>query len=243
MSGTFGPVGSRRPALSAAAVDRDVGATMVTMSGVSAPVRVFVVDDYELVRRGLRGLLEAEGDLSVVGEAGSVREAFRGIETTQPDVVLVDARLPDGHGTEVCRGVVAAQGTAACVMITAFGDEGELLAAAEAGAAAFVLKEVVGLDLVATVRRVASGESLIDGATRDRARASSSVDDRPALWRLTPREREVLDLLAEGLSNRHVAERLGLSEKTVKNHVTGVLAKLGLDRRAQAAALMTRHRR
>ena len=217
----------------------------MTESGVATPVRVFVVDDYELVRRGLRGLLEAEGDLTVVGEAGSVREAFHGIHATRPDVVLVDARLPDGHGVEVCRGVKRAQGTAACVMITAFGDDEELLGAAEAGAAAFVLKEVAGSALVDTVRRVASGETLIDGGTRERAVASSSssADDRLALWRLTPREREVLDLLAEGLSNRQVAERLELSEKTVKNHVTGLLAKLGLDRRAQAAALMVRHRR
>ncbi len=214
-------------------------------SGAATPVRVFVVDDYELVRRGLRGLLEAEDDLTVVGEAGSVREAFHGIQATRPDVVLVDARLPDGHGVEVCRGVARTQGTAACVVITAFGDEEELLGAAEAGAAAFVLKEVAGSDLVATVRRVASGETLIDGGTRDRASSGppSAVEDRLPLWRLTPRERGVLDLLAEGLSNRQVAERLALSEKTVKNHVTGLLAKLGLERRAQAAALMTRHRR
>ena len=206
---------------------------------------MFVVDDYELVRLGLRGLLEAEEDLVVVGEAASVREAFHGIHATRPDVVLVDARLPDGHGVEVCRGVARAEATAACVMITAFGDDEELLGAAEAGAAAFVLKEVAGSSLVDTVRRVAAGETLIDDGARTRKTASStsSPEDRLALWRLTPREREVLDLLADGLSNRQVADRLGLSEKTVKNHVTGLLAKLGLDRRAQAAAMMTRHHR
>jgi DNA-binding NarL/FixJ family response regulator len=208
-------------------------------------VRVFLLDDHEIVRRGLRELLEAEDDITVVGEAGTADEARRRIPATQPDVAVLDVRLPDGDGVEVCRDVRSDHPEVACLMLTSFADDEALLAAVMAGASGYVLKQVKGHDLVEDIRRVAAGESLLDPAVtarvmeRVQAGADESDDDAD-IASLTPQERRILALIGDGLTNRQIGEEMHLAEKTVKNYVSNLFAKLGMSRRSQAAAFAAR---
>ncbi len=204
-------------------------------------VRVFLLDDHELIRRGLRDTFESAGGFVVVGESSSAREAARRIPALRPDVMLLDVQLPDGSGIEVCRHVRAIDPGVRALMVTTYDDAAARLAATLAGASGFVLKQIRAGDLVSAVRRVAAGEVVLDLAERDAAVAR--VRAQPSrLDTLTGRERRVLDLLAEGLTNRQIGERLGIGEKTVKNHVTNLLLKLGFQRRTQAAVFLTRAR-
>lgn len=210
------------------------------MIGVST-IGVFLLDDHELVRRGLRDLLEAEDDMRVVGEAGTAEEAFGRIPVTAPDVAILDVRLPDGDGVDVCREIRTKHPEITCIMLTSFADDEAAYAAIMAGAAGYVLKQVRGSDLVDGIRRVAAGESLIDPTmtTRllDRLRRR---DEHAGVEALSPREQEILDLIAEGLTNRQIGERLFLAEKTVKNYVSNLLSKLGMKRRTEAAVYAAR---
>jgi two-component system, NarL family, response regulator DevR len=201
-------------------------------------VRVLLVDDHEVVRRGLRDLLDDEPDIDVVAEAGTIAEAVTRAQATRPDVAVVDMRLPDGDGATLCRRLRAADGPR-CLVLTAFDDEPALIAAIEAGASGYLLKQVRGQDLVTAVREVAAGRSLLDATTTARVldRMRRGADPLDAL---TERERAVLELIGEGLSNREIAQRLFLAEKTVKNYVSNMLAKLGMQRRAEAAAYAAR---
>lgn len=209
------------------------------------PVRVFLVDDHEVVRRGVRDLLDAEPDIEVVGDAGSADHALARGPALRPDVAVLDVRLPDGDGITVCRELRSRLPGLACLMLTSFDDDDALLDAIMAGAAGYVLKEIKGADLVAAVRTVASGRSMLDPATTTRLmntlRGGDPEEEREpdALSGLSPREREILVLIGEGLTNRQIGERLYLSEKTVKNHISRLLAKLGVERRIQAAVLAT----
>jgi two-component system, NarL family, response regulator DevR len=211
------------------------------------PTRVFLLDDHEVVRRGLRELLEAEGDLVVVGEAGTADEALSRIPPTRPDVAVLDVRLPDGNGVEVCREVRSRHPEVQCLMLTSFADDEALFQAIMAGASGYLLKQIKGPDIVDAIRRVASGQSLLDPAvTRrvlERLRTGPEEDER--LASLTEQERRILELIAEGLTNRQIADRVHLAEKTVKNYVSNLLAKLGMERRTQAAVyaakLLERH--
>ncbi|HEY0806001.1 MAG TPA: response regulator transcription factor [Pseudonocardiaceae bacterium] len=206
-------------------------------------VRVLLVDDHEVVRRGLRDLLDDERDIDVVAEAGSVAEALVRAEATKPDVAVVDMRLPDGDGVTLCKRL-RENGGPRCLVLTAFDDEPALVAAIEAGVSGYLLKQVRGQDLVTAVREVAAGRSLLDPVTTARVLDRMRRDNEPdQLDALTERERHVLELIGEGLSNREIAQRLFLAEKTVKNYVTSVLAKLGMQRRAQAIALIARRGR
>jgi two-component system response regulator DevR len=206
-------------------------------AGPAKPIAVFLLDDHELVRRGLRDLLEVGGDFVVVGEAGTAAEALSRIPPTRPDVAILDVRLPDGNGVEVCREVRSAHPEIHCLMLTSFSDDDALFQAIMAGASGYLLKQVRGQDLVDAVRRVAQGQSLLDPevTTRvlDRLRHPTEPDER--LARLTDQERRILDLVAEGLTNRQIAGQVHLAEKTVKNYVSNLLAKLGMERRTQAA--------
>jgi two-component system, NarL family, response regulator DevR len=211
---------------------------------VTEPVRVFLLDDHEVVRRGLRELLETEGDLAVVGEAGTAEEALTRIPPTRPDVAVLDVRLPDGDGVEVCREIRSGHPEIKCLILTSFSDDEALFQAIMAGAAGYLLKQVKGNDLVDAVRRVAAGQSLLDPAVTarvlERLRAGPETDER--LERLTDQERRILDLIAEGLTNRQIAEAVHLAEKTVKNYVSNLLSKLGMERRTQAAVYAARLR-
>ena len=204
-------------------------------------IRVFLLDDHEVVRRGLRELLEAEDDIEVVGEAGTAEEALGRIPPTKPDVAVLDVRLPDGDGVEVCRSIRSAHPEIACLMLTSFADDEALMSAILAGAAGYVLKQVRGSDLVDGVRRVGRGESLLDpSVTRrlfDRLRNQPADDE---LSGLTDQERRILELISEGLTNRQIGERMFLAEKTVKNYVSNLLAKLGMSRRTEAAVYAAR---
>jgi DNA-binding NarL/FixJ family response regulator len=203
--------------------------------------RVFLLDDHEIVRRGLRDLIEAEDDLTVVGEAGTVEEALGRIPATTPDVAVLDLRLPDGDGVDVCRDVRARHPEIACIILTSFSDDEAVYAAIMAGAAGYLLKQVRGTDLVDGIRRVASGESLLDPAVTARVlERLRSPRESNELARLTDRERRILDLIAEGKTNRQIGEELYLAEKTVKNNVSNVLAKLGMSRRTEAAVYAAR---
>ncbi|HEX4724677.1 MAG TPA: response regulator transcription factor [Pseudonocardiaceae bacterium] len=206
------------------------------------PVRVLLVDDHEVVRRGLRDLLDDERDIVVVAEAGTIAEALVRAAATRPDVAVVDMRLPDGDGATLCKRLRAANGPK-CLVLTAFDDEPALVAAIEAGVSGYLLKQVRGQDLVTAVREVAAGRSLLDPVTTARVLDRIRRGNDDPLDALTERERHVLDLIGEGLSNREIAQRLFLAEKTVKNYVTSVLAKLGMQRRAQAIALIARRAR
>ncbi len=204
--------------------------------------RLFLLDDHEIVRRGLRELLEGEQDFEIVGEAGTAEEALHRIPPTRPDVALLDVRLPDGDGIEVCREIRSAHPEIRCLMLTSFADDEALFSAIMAGASGYLLKQVRGNDLVDAIRRVALGESLLDPAMTarvlERIRAGSDQEDE--LSGLTDQERRVLDLIAEGLTNRQIGERMFLAEKTVKNYVSNLLAKLGMSRRSEAAAFAAR---
>jgi DNA-binding NarL/FixJ family response regulator len=203
---------------------------------------VFLLDDHEVVRTGLRALLEACDDIEVVGEADTVSEALIQIPVTKPDVAILDVRLPDGSGVEVCREVRSSMPDVACVMLTSYADDEALIASILAGAAGYVLKQVGSLDLLDTIRRAGAGESLLDPALADRVleRLRDGPKTDPRLASLTPQERKILDLIAEGYTNRQIAETLFLAEKTVKNYVSNLLAKLGMERRTQAATFAAR---
>lgn len=231
------------------------------------PIRVFLLDDHEVVRRGLYDLLDSEPDLTVVGEAGNAREALARAQAVRPDVAVLDVRLgtPGHSGIEVCRELRAQLPELACLMLTSFDDDEALFAAILAGASGYVLKQIRGSDLVSAIRTVADGHSLLDadatarvmarlraptpgdaadapGAPKASGREEGRGDVPPELADLTPREREVLELIGDGLTNRQIAERLFLAEKTVKNRISVVLAKLGVGRRVQAAVIADRIR-
>jgi two-component system response regulator DevR len=205
------------------------------------PIRVFLLDDHEIVRRGLRDLLETEDDLTVVGEASTAEEAIGRIPATRPDVAVLDVRLPDGDGIEVCRTIRDRVDDIACLMLTSYADDEAVYAAIMAGASGYVLKQVRGHDLVDAVRRVGRGESLLDPAVTarvlDRLRRRGDDDE---LAGLTDQEKRLLDLIAEGLTNRQIGERMYLAEKTIKNYVSNLLAKLGMNRRTEVAAYAAR---
>jgi DNA-binding NarL/FixJ family response regulator len=202
-------------------------------------IKVFLLDDHEIVRRGLRDLLEPEDDLVVVGESGSAREAERIIPALRPDVAVLDARLPDGSGIDVCRAIRSRDPSISALILTSYDDDQALFAAIMAGAAGYVLKQVRSMDLVQAIRTVARGQSLLDPAVTakvlERLRAGDAEPDEFA--GLTEREKEILRLIAEGLTNRQIGQRLFIAEKTVKNYVSSLLAKLGLERRTQAAVM------
>jgi two-component system, NarL family, response regulator DevR len=204
-------------------------------------IRVFLVDDHEVVRRGLKELIDSEDDLEVVGEAGTAGMALAGVATTSPDVAVLDVRLPDGNGVEVCREIRARDPKTACLMLTSFGDDEALFDAIMAGAAGYLLKDIRGNDLIDAIRRVAAGDSLLDpsvtGKVLERLRKGDEED--PRLASLSEQERKILALIAEGLTNRQIAERMHLAEKTVKNYVSNMLAKLGMQRRTEAAVFYT----
>jgi two-component system response regulator DevR len=208
----------------------------------TVPLAVFLLDDHEVVRTGLRALLEAGDDITVVGEAGTVADALSRIPALKPDVAILDVRLPDGSGVEVCREVRSADPNIVCVMLTSYADDEALIASIMAGAAGYVLKQIGSIDLLDTIRRAGAGESLLDPALTDRVidrlRDGPAVD--PRLASLTPQERRILDLIAEGNTNRQIAEEMYLAEKTVKNYVSNLLAKLGMERRTQAATFAAR---
>ncbi|HEX6148679.1 response regulator transcription factor [Nocardioides sp.] len=205
-------------------------------------IRVFLLDDHEVVRRGLRQLLEDAGDIEIVGESGLAAEATARIPALRPHVAVLDARLPDGSGIDVCRDVRSVDPTIKALILTSYDDDEALFAAILAGASGYVLKQVGGHDLVETIRLVAAGQSLIDPALTarvlDRVRNGDRTPEELAV--LTEREREIVGLIAEGLTNRQIGQRLHLAEKTVKNYVSSILSKLGLESRTQAAVLATR---
>jgi DNA-binding NarL/FixJ family response regulator len=203
--------------------------------------RVFLLDDHEIVRRGVRELIEAEDDLEVVGEASTAAEALARIPVTRPDVAVLDVRLPDGDGIEVCREVRSDSPNVVCLMLTSFADDEALIGAVVAGAAGYVLKQIRGSDLVGSIRRAATGESLLDPSLVALAKARLGRDEEDErLGRLSPQERRILNLIAEGKTNREIAGELYLAEKTVKNYVSNVLVKLGLKRRTEAAVFAVR---
>ena len=210
---------------------------------VPTRITVFLLDDHEVVRRGLKDLLESDGDIEVVGESGSAAEAARRIPALRPDVAVLDARLPDGSGIDVCREIRSREPKTSALILTSYDDDEALFAAIMAGASGYVLKQIRGNDLVDAVRRVASGQSLLDPAVTqqvlDRLRRGPEVDD--ALAPLTEQERRLLELIGQGLTNRQIAEQMFLAEKTIKNYVSNLLAKLGLERRTQAAVFATKH--
>ena len=208
----------------------------------SVAIRVFLLDDHEVVRTGLRTLLETQDDMEVVGEAGTAADALALIDSSAPDVAVLDVRLPDGSGIEVCREIRSSRPETACLMLTSYADDEALAAAVMAGAAGYVLKQINSSELVADIRTVSAGGSLLDPALTkrvlERIRKGAAEDRRMAS--LTPQERRILDLIAEGCTNRQIADQMFLAEKTVKNYVSNVLAKLGMDRRTEAAVYAAR---
>ena len=215
----------------------------VTDGPGSRPIRVFLLDDHEVVRRGLRELLEADGDIEIIGESGSAAEARSRIPALHPDVAVLDGRLPDGSGIEVCREVRSVDPSMAVLILTSYDDDDALFSAIMAGAAGYVLKQVRGSDLVENVRRVAAGQSLLDPAVTqqvlDRLRRGPAEDK--ALEPLTAQEKRILELIGQGMTNRQIAETIFLAEKTVKNYVSNLLSKLGMERRTQAAVFASKH--
>jgi two-component system response regulator DevR len=206
-------------------------------------IRVFLLDDHEVVRAGLKHLLESGGDIEVVGEAGTAAAAISRIPALMPDVAVLDARLPDGSGIDVCRQVRSSRPETKAIILTSYDDDEALFSAIMAGAAGYVLKQVNGQDLVSAVRHVADGGSLLDPSVTAKVmeRLREGAPDEPdELKSLTPQERRILELVAEGLTNRQIGERLFLAEKTIKNYMSNVLSKLGLESRTQAAVFATR---
>ncbi|MCU1393062.1 MAG: LuxR family transcriptional regulator [Ilumatobacteraceae bacterium] len=204
-------------------------------------IRVFLLDDHEVVRRGVRELLESAGDLEVVGEAGTAAEALQRVPATKPDVAILDVRLPDGTGIEVCRDLRSMMPDLKCLMLTSFNDDEALFDAIMAGAAGYVLKEVRGADLIQSVRRVAEGQSLLDPLVTSRVLDRLRNPPRDSLTAsLTPQESTILSHLADGMTNREIAAAMFLAEKTVKNYVSNLLAKLGMSHRTQAAVYAAR---
>jgi len=212
------------------------------MTEPGTPIRVFLLDDHEVVRRGVRDLLESEGDITVVGEASTASEALARVPAVRPDVAVLDVRLPDGDGVTVCRELRDQLPDLACLMLTSFADDEALFDAIMAGAAGYVLKQVRGADILGAVRTVASGGSLLDPRTTARVmeRLRQQAETSDPLAGLSDQQRKILDLIGEGLTNRQIGERLFLAEKTVKNHVSRLLDKLGMERRTQAAAYVAR---
>ncbi|MBO0846852.1 MAG: response regulator transcription factor [Nocardioides sp.] len=212
------------------------------MSESATPIKVFLLDDHEVVRQGLRALLESGGDIEVVGESGLAAEAASRIPALRPDVAVLDARLPDGSGIEVCRTVRAVDPAIKALILTSYDDDEALFAAIMAGASGYVLKEITGRDLVGAVHQVAQGNSLIDPHLTARVleRVRNGPSTAPELADLTDQELKLLGLIAEGLTNRQIGERMFLAEKTVKNYVSSILSKLGLERRTQAAVLASK---
>jgi DNA-binding NarL/FixJ family response regulator len=208
----------------------------------SQPIRVFLLDDHEIVRRGIRELLESEGDITVVGESGLAQEAARRIPALRPDVAILDGRLPDGSGIDVCREVRSLDPRIAALILTSYDDDEALFSAIMAGAAGYILKQVKGNDFVDTVRRVAAGQSMLDPAVTaqvlERLRSGPKVN--PLVEQLTGQEQRILELIGEGKTNRQIAEEMFLAEKTIKNYVSSLLAKLGLESRTQAAIFATK---
>ena len=209
---------------------------------IEPKIRVYLLDDHEVVRQGLRALLEGSGDIEVVGESGSAVEAAARIPALHPDVAVLDGRLPDGSGVEVCREIRSVDPTIQALILTSYDDDAALFAAIMAGAAGYVLKEIKGNDLVTAVRQVAAGKSLIDPSLTARVleRVRHPSATAPELAGLTEQELKLLALIAEGLTNRQIGERMFLAEKTVKNYVSSILSKLGLERRTQAAVLASK---
>jgi DNA-binding NarL/FixJ family response regulator len=208
----------------------------------SGQIGVFLLDDHEIVRKGVRDLLEAEPDIVVVGEAGTAASALGRIPAVRPDVAVLDVRLPDGDGVSVCREIRSRMPEVACLMLTSFGDDEALFDAIMAGAAGYVLKQIRGSDLVGAVRTVAAGQSLLDpqAASKVMARMRDRAQRRDPLAGLTEQERRILELIGEGLTNRQIGEQMFLAEKTVKNYISSLFAKLGMERRTQAAAYAAR---
>jgi two-component system, NarL family, response regulator DevR len=209
------------------------------------PIRILLVDDHEVVRQGIRALLESAGGMVVAGEAGGVRESVEIAESVRPDVVVMDVRLVDGSGIEACREIRAARPDVKVVMLTSFADDEALFASIMAGASGYVLKQVRGDELVRSIRTVADGGSLLDpavtGAVLDRLRKGKRLLKDERLARLSPQEERILSLVADGKTNREIGEELNLAEKTVKNYVSSILSKLEVARRAEAAAYLARH--
>ena len=207
------------------------------------PITVFLLDDHEVVRRGIKDLLEGEGDIVVVGESGLAQEAARRIPALRPDVAILDGRLPDGTGIDVCREIRSQDPTINALILTSYDDDDALFSAIMAGASGYVLKQIRGTDLIDTVRRVAAGQSMLDPAVTaqvlDRLRSGPKSD--PALDQLTAQELKILELIAQGMTNRQIAGSLFLAEKTVKNYVSSMLAKLNLESRTQAAIFANKH--
>jgi two-component system, NarL family, response regulator DevR len=212
------------------------------MHPVSPPVRVFLVDDHEVVRRGVAEVLEDDPGITVAGEAGSCAEALARVPAVRPDVALVDMRLPDGDGAELCRNLLVRVPALRCLVLTSYSEQEALDAAVRAGAVGFLLKQVRGPALISAVRAVAAGGTLFDALPPAPARDREQPVGRDRLETLTDQERSVLRLIGEGLTNRQIGERMGLAEKTVKNYTSHLLAKLGLERRTQAAILATQLR-
>ncbi|GAA1148246.1 response regulator transcription factor [Nocardioides aquiterrae] len=210
--------------------------------GERRPITVYLLDDHELVRRGIRDLLESSGDIEVVGESGLAQEAARRIPALRPDVAILDGRLPDGSGIEVCRTIRSVDPGIKALILTSYDDDDALFAAIMAGASGYLLKQVRGDDFVETVHRVAAGQSMLDPAVTAQVleRLRSGPPRDPVTDQLTPKEHQILDLIGEGLTNRQIATRLSLAEKTVKNYVSALLAKLGVESRTQAAIIATR---
>jgi DNA-binding NarL/FixJ family response regulator len=214
---------------------------MLYVSNPALPTRIFLLDDHEVVRRGVQELLSMEDDLEVVGEASTAAEALTRIPVVAPDVAILDVRLPDGDGIEVCREIRSTLPEVSCLMLTSFSDDEAFLGAVLAGASGYVLKQIRGNDLVGSVRRVARGESLLDPLLVARARERLGRDDEDdRLSRLSPQERKILNLIAQGKTNRDIAAELFLAEKTVKNYVSNVLLKLEMKRRTEAAIFAVR---
>ena len=209
----------------------------VSVPASGGAIRVFLLDDHEVVRRGIEDLLAAEDGIAVVGEAATAAEALHRIPACHPDIAVLDARLPDGSGIEVCREIRSSMPEVRCLILTSYDDDDAVFAAVMAGAAGYLLKEIRGSNLVDAIRHVAEGRTLLDpgvtGRVLSRIREGEPKDER--LASLSGREREILTLIADGLSNRQIGERLFLAEKTVKNYVSALFAKLGMERRTQAA--------
>jgi DNA-binding NarL/FixJ family response regulator len=206
------------------------------------PITVFLLDDHEIVRQGVRDLLEVQPDIEVIGEAGTAASALARIPALRPDVAILDVRLPDGDGVSVCRDIRSRMPEVACLMLTSVEDDEALFTAIMAGAAGYVLKDIHGTDLVAAVRTVAGGQSMLDprAAGQLMARLRDATTKHDPLEGLTGQQRRILELIGEGLTNRQIGERMFLAEKTVKNYVSGLFQKLGMERRAQAAAYAAR---
>jgi two-component system response regulator DevR len=218
--------------------------TALNPEASSTPISVFLLDDHEIVRRGIADLIEAEDDIVVVGEAGTASEALNRIPAVHPQVAVLDARLPDGSGIDVCRDIRSALPEIRCLILTSYDDNDAIFSAVMAGAAGYLLKQVRGSSLVEAIRQVAAGKSLLDPGVTERllSRLRDGEPQDKRLASLTVREREILTLIADGLTNRQIGQRLFLAEKTVKNYVSSLLSKLGMERRTQAAVYGAEHR-